>query len=127
MMNYEKTIALTMWLMEDRGVINGTKEDRIEAFREYLDLAGIDSKFYPIPRKFSEEILKYKWEGLMYLSDIENECIRYNAGRMGYARDLSEVFEEMEMSEGTFEEEAPIRLVANPKSKPKPTEPTKRK
>ena len=101
--------------MEDRGLINGTKEERIEAFREYLDLIGIESQFYPVPRKFSEEILKYKWEGLMNLSDIENACIRYNAGRLDYARDLSEVF--AEMSDETLMQEEPIRMVANPKPK----------
>lgn len=108
-MNYESLIAATLWLADDNNILNGTKEERAEVFRNYLDLLDIQSEFNPIPRAFAKEMLDYCMDSLLLLSPVEKKCISWNAGRQTYARYPEQVLEASEISTTTQQ------LIANPR------------
>jgi hypothetical protein len=112
MSDYEHLLALTMWLAGDNGLVNGTKEERVTYFRQYLDCLSL-SQFHPIPRVFANEMLEYYMQGILSLSPTEIACIEWNVGRFGPAKFYDIPVEEEEAEEDyTYQG---LKLVANPK------------
>jgi hypothetical protein len=107
-MNYESLTATTLWLADNNNVINGTKEERAEVFRNYLDLLDIQFEYNPIPRTFAMEMLDHSLNNLLLLSPIEKKCVSWNAGRQTYARYPEQVLEAAEI------ETTQQQLIANP-------------
>jgi hypothetical protein len=122
-MNYENLTSVTLWLADDNNVIKGTKEERAEIFRAYLDLLDIQSEFNPIPRAFAKEMLEHCADFRLHLSPIEKKCISWNAGRQTYARYPEQILQAAAKS--TKQEQ--MLLVANPKPEESPTKKTKGK